>query len=110
MKRCRNLICLLLGGHAPCPGCHLRVQLTGKPPCNPSEEFISRAAAGRTSAPLHWLEEQISEELYRAALRKGAGAVDLGVWGPGVFHRDASCILEGMRPEFGYFVKGSEGR
>ncbi|MBI2907302.1 MAG: hypothetical protein HYX92_06565 [Chloroflexi bacterium] len=101
MKQCKDLVCFLFGGHVPCPGCRVCVQLTGRPPCNPSEELVKRIAGDRGSAPLHWLEERIGEELYRTALCKGAWAADIGVWGPELFHGETSLILEAMRPEFG---------
>ena len=61
----------------------------------------------RESVPLHWLEEQISNTLYHEELELGAGTLDIGLWGPALFGKEADCILAEIRPEFAYFIRGN---
>lgn len=108
MKRYTRLICRLLPRHNVCAKCNLCVRLTGESPCNASEDLIKRIAGEHSLLPLHWVEKQINEELYRTALRKGGWVADIGTWGPNLFGKEASRMLKGMRPEFGYFKKRDE--
>ena len=109
MRLWRRLISSIFQGHSPCPECHVRLQLTGAPPGNCLEGLIKQIAGDRRLAPIHWLEEQICDTLYCAELRKGAWALDIGLWGPALFRKEASRILAGVRPEFGRFVREGEG-
>jgi len=80
------------------------LQLTGKPPANDSECLVEGIVGKGKSAPIHWLEEQICDTLYRAELRRGAGTLDIGVWGPALFRIEAVCVLKEMRSEFAHLV------
>ena len=81
------------------------VQLTGRPPENQAEYFVKKIMGEREAVPLHWLEGQISNTLYHEELKLGAGTLDIGVWGPGLFVKEADRILAEIRPEFAYFVR-----
>ena len=107
MKPWRRFAPSLLRGHAPCLRCQVCVQFTGKPPCNPSEDLIATLAGGRQSVPIHWLEGRVADALYDAALRGGAWAADIGVWGPDAFRDEAVCLLGDVRPEFGRLVEAA---
>ncbi len=98
----------LFRGHAPCPGCHLQVELTGESPGNPAEELVKKIVGSRRLVPFHWLEERIAEALYYTALRQGTWVIDIGLWGPAAFHREATRILVGMRPKFGFLTEENE--
>lgn len=79
--------------------------LTGEPACNPSELLIKTIVGARRKAPIEWLEKQISEALYREELRRGAGALDIGIYGPAIYREETAHLLAAVRPEFGYLVE-----
>jgi len=101
-KRFKSLI---LRQHDPCPRCHVYLKLTGKPPENHSEWLVKKLMGVHKLVPLHWLEEQVSDTLYHEELRLGAGTLDIGVWGPTLFAREAARILADIRPEFASLVR-----
>ena len=108
MKPLQRLITIFSRSNRPCACGNVLVQFTGEPPLDQREHLIQRAAANRACVPLHWLEERIARDLYRAELSQGAAALDIGAWGPALFREEAARILAGMRQEFGYFVTQKE--
>lgn len=108
MKLWRQFISPLCRGHGPVSGGHVRVQFTGEPPANPSEDLIRQLVGSRSSISLGWLKEQIADALYHEGLRQGAWTVDIGIWGPAAFRKEAARILADIRPEFGLLVEESE--
>lgn len=104
MKSMRRLGFLILGRPGRYPSCYVHLQLTGKPPANDTERLVEGIVGKGKSAPLHWLEEQLCDTLYRAELRRGAGTLDIGVWGPTLFRIEAVRVLKEMRSEFAYPV------
>lgn len=40
--------------------------------------------------------QRVAQEMYAEELRRGAGAVDIGMVGPAIFNEDAQALLEGM--------------
>lgn len=74
----------------------------GIPADNASERLIEGIIGEGKSAPLLWLEEQVSDALYRAELLSGAWAVDIGVWGPKLFRSEAVRLIKEIRPEFAH--------
>lgn len=108
MKLMRRLGFLVFGRPGRCPSRYVHLQLTGKPPANDSERLVEGIVGKGKSAPLHWLEEQICDTLYRAELRRGAGTLDIGVWGPTLFRIEAVRVLEEIRPEFAHPVPDSK--
>ncbi|MDO8672861.1 MAG: hypothetical protein Q7O66_15740 [Dehalococcoidia bacterium] len=103
MKIWRRLKSFIYERHAPCAWCQVQVAFTGEPALDPLEAMILTIADGQKHASFHWLEDRLAEVLYADELRRGAWATDVGVWGPAIFHREASLILRGLRPEFGAF-------
>lgn len=108
MKLWKRFSSLLVKHHDPCPRCHVRLQLTGKPPENHSECLVKKIVGERKSVPFHWLEEQVSDTLYRAELSRGAWVLDIGVWGPTLFVIEATRTLAEICPEFA-FLLGEDG-
>ncbi|MFP4215783.1 MAG: hypothetical protein ACOCVI_01830 [Planctomycetota bacterium] len=43
------------------------------------------------------LVKRVADEMYHEELRNGAWAVDIGIWGPSLFNRDAMALLDGMK-------------
>jgi hypothetical protein len=72
------------------------------------EYLVERIVGKSKSAPFHWLEEKVSEELYYNELRSGAWATDIGVWGPTLFRAEAARVLKEIRPEFAHLVPDDE--
>lgn len=102
MKLWRQFLSPRCRSHAPAPGDHVRMQFTGEPPANPSEDLIRQIVGARRSVSLGWLEEQIADALYHEGLRQGAWVIDIGIWGPAIFRKEAARILADIRPEFGF--------
>ncbi len=105
MKFWKRFKSLIVRQHDPCPRCHVCLQLTGKPPENHSEHLVKKIVGERKSVALHWLEEKVSDTLYHEELTLGAGTLDIGVWGPALFAREAARILAEIRPEFAYRIR-----
>ncbi|OGO23725.1 MAG: hypothetical protein A2144_01260 [Chloroflexi bacterium RBG_16_50_9] len=99
---------LKLRHDGPSLASQLRLQFTGEPPGNPSECLIKEIVRESGSVNLDWLEEQVSDTLYRAELRRGGWALDIGIWGPAVFAKEAARILAEVRPQFAYLVREGE--
>ena len=108
MQRWKRLLAHIHGMYPRCPEDCPRVRFTGDLPRDATEELIVKAAGGRESVALDWLEELVADSLYRQELRRGGWVVDVGVWGPAVFRREARNILRGMRPGFGLLVGGEQ--
>lgn len=108
MNPWKRLILFLSRGHAPCSGCYVRVEFTGAPPRHPSEDLLRKASGGRRSVWLHRLEEQVAEALYHEALRRGGWSLDIGVWGPAAYRKEASRIVADIQPEFGHLIEDGE--
>jgi hypothetical protein len=86
----------------------VRLHLTVEPPANDAERLVKEIVDGGAVVDFEWLVERISDILYRAELRQGGGAVDIGIWGPAIFSQEAVRVLSGVRLEFAYPV-GDEG-
>ncbi|MCL5961152.1 MAG: hypothetical protein M1358_17910 [Chloroflexi bacterium] len=105
MKLLRFLIYRLFRGQVLRSPCSLRVEFTGESPRNSSEELIKKIAGSRKLVSLRWLEEQIANTLYCAEL-PFTWVLDVGVWGPVIYSKEAAIIVAGMHPGFGY-VRGN---
>lgn len=42
------------------------------------------------------LVKRVADEMYYEELRNGAWAVDIGIWGPSLFNRDALALVDAM--------------
>ena len=90
------------------PRFRVRVSFTGLPAANGAEDLIERIARGQQSIALNRLQEQLVEALYQSELRQGAWTLDIGIWGPAVFRKEARRIMESVRPEFALLVREGE--
>jgi hypothetical protein len=94
-----------LASGRPAPEPNPFLKLTGKPSANTAEEMVKKIAGKRLELPLAWLEKKVCHELYVEELRLTRYAADIGLCGRELFHKEASILLAGIRPEFGYICK-----
>ena len=108
MKLLKRIIAPFIKQDDPGPDCQFRVELTGEPPVNHSERLITEIVGAKRSVRLDWLEEQICNRLYRTELLAGGSVVDIGLWGPALFTREAARVLSEVRPGFARLVSRNE--
>ncbi|MBI2852004.1 MAG: hypothetical protein HYX84_02710 [Chloroflexi bacterium] len=91
-----------------CEECDVCLQLTGEQPANRAEEIVKRIVGNRQVVSLHWLEEQLSQALYRDELGHNAWAVDIGIWGASCFGPEVARLMTELRPQFAVLIKEGE--
>jgi hypothetical protein len=59
---------------------------------------LARRSAGADAVPaartFERVRDQVAERLYRQSLQRGGGALELGLFGPGLFRDDATACLK----------------
>ena len=63
-------------------------------PATPAEQLAVSILASTGAMPLHTLAERVASELYRQELRKGAGVLDIGLFGSRLFKDDVVREIE----------------
>jgi hypothetical protein len=70
------------------------IEAARRPPVTPVEQVAVATLARHGAMPFDRLGEQVALDLYRDALSRGAGILDLGFFGQGLFIREALLELE----------------
>ncbi|MBI2836324.1 MAG: hypothetical protein HYX85_01355 [Chloroflexi bacterium] len=91
-----------------CQTCDVCLQLTGEHPANTAEEAVKKIVGDRQVVSVRWLEEQLSQTLFREQLGHNAWAVDIGILGPACFGPEVARILADLRPQFAVLIKEGE--
>ena len=60
------------------------------------EQAVCEILSGINSSSLTALIEQVSRFLYNRSIQNGGWVVDIGIWGNGLFRKEAEQIIRGM--------------
>ena len=70
------------------------IEAAARPPVTPVERLVVATLARQGAMPLDQLGEQVALDLYRDALSRGAGILDLGFFGKDLFIPEAILEIE----------------
>jgi hypothetical protein len=66
----------------------VRLEQGSREPVTPVEQLAVSVLTSKGAMPLRTLAERVAAELYRQELRKGAGVLDIGLFGSRLFNDD----------------------
>jgi hypothetical protein len=75
------------------------IGVPGRVPANDAESFVVALLKKQKEIPYELLLSRLADFLYRKELRAGAWAVDIGLFGSGLFIPDAVRVLQAGKGE-----------
>lgn len=83
---------------------------SGRTPSRPFEVWLTEELAGQAETPRHLVVARLAERWFQEEIRRGAAALDIGLWGPGLFRRDVERSLRHLEGDLVVTLAGSRPR